>query len=389
MYDLNIKERLNKIETILNMWSSRYLSLKGKITVLKSLVLPHVIQLVNIIYLNDSIQDKLDKMFFNLLWSNRKHGIKKDVLTNPIEKGGLKMICIKTMIRSINITWIKRLTNDINAKWKALSWHFLNIEKDFLFTKLNFKDIHCPQTEFYTQLLNSWFSFIKIEPKNKNDVLNEFVANNCDITINCKPINQNFGLTKNLKIKHIYNIEDNKFLNIEDIKSRNSISLDTLKYNQLISAIPNKWKTILKNNVGGEISKFHKMIYQDKNLSKVYNRDIYNYIISIKDAIPSSQNKWTEYYPFLEKINWSEIYKLPYEICKDSYIQSLQFKIIHRYINCNENLFKWQLKDNNKCEKCDKPDNLEHYFFYCEEIFQFWENLALWIGNTTEITIGF
>ena len=81
------------------------------------------------------------------------------------------------------------------------------------------------------------------------------------------------------------------------------------------------------------------------DISKLFNKDAYNYLLDSKIAIPKSQNKWIEYYPFLEAANWIQIYRLPYYICRDTYIQSLQYKLLHRYISCNENLYKWKIKE--------------------------------------------
>ena len=61
---LNFNERLNGIQQILNIWMSRSLSWKGKITVLKTLVVPQVIHLFSNIYTPEHILAKIDKMFF-------------------------------------------------------------------------------------------------------------------------------------------------------------------------------------------------------------------------------------------------------------------------------------------------------------------------------------
>ena len=115
---------MEKIKTILRIWNIRALSLKGKITVLKSLVLPHVIHLASVIYIEEDITKELDKILLNLFWSNRKHGINKNTVIQNIDSGGLKMICITSMIKSKKIMWFKRLLNNIDARWKILSWYF-------------------------------------------------------------------------------------------------------------------------------------------------------------------------------------------------------------------------------------------------------------------------
>ena len=65
--DLNFKLRLDKMKTLLNIWNSRNLSLKGRITILKSLILPQILFLFNLIYVPIYILDQINEMFFKIL----------------------------------------------------------------------------------------------------------------------------------------------------------------------------------------------------------------------------------------------------------------------------------------------------------------------------------
>ena len=40
--DLNLENRFKNMNTIINIWKSRSLSLKGKITIIKTLILPQI-----------------------------------------------------------------------------------------------------------------------------------------------------------------------------------------------------------------------------------------------------------------------------------------------------------------------------------------------------------
>ena len=95
-----------------------------------------------------------------------------------------------------------------------------------------------------------------------------------------------------------------------------------------------------------------------------------------------------ENYPFLFEANWAQIYQFPYKICTDTYIQSLQYRILNRYINCNENLFWWKINNSPQCSYCNGIDNLEHFFFYCSHTKAFWSNIKTWIENITSISIS-
>ena len=104
---------------------------------------------------------------------------------------------------------------------------------------------------------------------------------------------------------------------------------------------------------------------------------------------PISQNNWIESYPFLEAASWIDIYKLPFAVCRDTYIQSLQYKILHRYFNCNSNLFKWKIRKDPYCNECGNIDTIEHFFYYCRVVNIFWNRIENWLKNIMEIYVKF
>ena len=68
--------------------------------------------------------------------------------------------------------WFRRLCNNIDANWKLISWLFLGISKEILFSKYCYKNIFKkPEIKFYDQLLDTWYDFIMIQPQNINEIL--------------------------------------------------------------------------------------------------------------------------------------------------------------------------------------------------------------------------
>ena len=88
---LNTTSKLNHIKAILRSWQSRQLSLKGKITVIKSLLVPHILQLASVTVLSDKVISNFESLLCNFVWSNRKHLVTKSTLIQLPEAGGLKM----------------------------------------------------------------------------------------------------------------------------------------------------------------------------------------------------------------------------------------------------------------------------------------------------------
>ena len=99
---------------------------------------------------------------------------------------------------------------------------------------------------------------------------------------------------------------------------------------------------------------------------------------------PTATEKWVNIFPFLDKENWQSIYKRTFEITKEPYMQSFQFKILNRIINNTKNLHKWKIKESNKCYVCGEIDGVEHHIFYCEESFIFWRRLKDWMISNLE-----
>ena len=107
MFQLNTNEKMKTIQSIINSWSSRCLTIKGKITVLKSQVVPHLQQLASVFPLSDTFIAHMEKIIFNFIWSNRMHLVSKEVLILPVQLGRLKMISTKAIINTPRITFVK------------------------------------------------------------------------------------------------------------------------------------------------------------------------------------------------------------------------------------------------------------------------------------------
>ena len=90
--DLNLTDRLKSMNTLMNIWKSRKLSIKGKITILRTLILPQVQFLFSMIAIPDTILKRLDNMLFDFLWDSKPAKVKRSMIIAPIEHGGLAMI---------------------------------------------------------------------------------------------------------------------------------------------------------------------------------------------------------------------------------------------------------------------------------------------------------
>ena len=115
----NYGEKLLKIQNTLSCWEKRRLSLLGKIAVLKSLVASQLVYILSPLPTNQQVIKAINKLFYNFLWNGKGDKIKRDVIINNYENGGLKMIDIKSFSKALKTTWVKKfLDRNNNGKCK-------------------------------------------------------------------------------------------------------------------------------------------------------------------------------------------------------------------------------------------------------------------------------
>ena len=388
MIALNIKEKHDIIKSILFSWQPRSLTLKGKITVVKSLVVPHILSLASVVPLSEKYMADLDKMLFNFIWSNRKHLVSKHTLIQPIENGGLKMVSVSDTVTSVKIMWIKRYCDPVKAKWKVSMEALSNFDKEKLLKKRFYKSFKSePQTSFYCSLISTWYNFITIEPRSFKEFLLEPLFYNDLLQIGKSAITTEYNDLAAVGVNKIQDIvnEDGSFLSKQSIETKFGVSLDLLRYHKLGSCLKAKMNLLPKRS---NVNRLNIPSLCIENIGKVNFKRIYNYLIDSQHKVPNSEYKWIEYYPFLDLVDWKRIYSLS-KIVKDSFIVNLQYKILHRVINCNYNLAKWKIKESSQCDLCQNIDNIEHYFYYCEHSHTFWQQVEMWMASCLSVKIKF
>ena len=70
---------------------------------------------------------------------------------------------------------------------------------------------------------------------------------------------------------------------------------------------------------------------------------------------------------------------------KVPYLQSFQYKILNRTVNCRYNLYKWNKISSNKCLHCLNVDILEHHFYYSPVSTKFWCEINHFLHNMISV----
>ena len=92
MFHINFDKRISEIERIISMYSKFILSLIGRVTVIKTLMLPKIVYILTVLPTPPSnIFYVIEKRLKDFLWKNGNVRICNKQLENEIGEGGLKL----------------------------------------------------------------------------------------------------------------------------------------------------------------------------------------------------------------------------------------------------------------------------------------------------------
>ena len=123
LFEVNFANILHDIQSIFNLWSARGLTLIGKITVLKTLIIPKLVHKASYlpVQLPDSFIKQLNQKMFKFIWGSKWEKIGRSQLCCDVEEGGAKMIDVKQYLMALKFKWIYKLFNEnYTAPWKTI-----------------------------------------------------------------------------------------------------------------------------------------------------------------------------------------------------------------------------------------------------------------------------
>ena len=118
---LNFRNTLKSLKKASNFWKWRGLSLLGRIKITKTYAISKLMFRASVLPISKDLIKEADSLFYYFIW-NGKDKVKRNVMISEVEKSGLNMLDIDSMVRTRRVICIKKYLEDYKSPWKA----FLN-----------------------------------------------------------------------------------------------------------------------------------------------------------------------------------------------------------------------------------------------------------------------
>ena len=398
----NFEKARKKVETLLSNWTLRNLTLKGKITVVKSLALSKLVHLLMVLPAPKNFITDIQKTFFRFIWDRGKDKIKRNIMYLPKDKGGLGVPNLEIFSRTIKIIWLKKLLDDNDTSpWKMLILSKLNQYGGNYVWHCEIKQItqliHT-LNPFWQSIFTSWETIHKKDIISVEAILSQPLWYNSYISLEDKYVPKTTLIETGIKYVNDLIDENGKPLNNTEFKEKYNITINFLAYNAIIRALPNEWKTLIQE-YGKKLNIVkNKELEAIKSLRKP-NKYFYSQLLDELENTThiTSHTKWEEILEE-EQVDWNFHHLLPFKVTLETKLQIFQFKILHRILITNSKLLLFKLRLNNRCTFCEiNKETISHLFWECHHVKSIWlqvedlinekinENLDL---NQTSVILG-
>ena len=375
---LNFDKKLVKLKSLIKTWSRRGLTPIGKIQLIKSLIISQLNHLfLSIPSPSETFIKNLNADLFAFLWNSKSDKLKRDIVVRKYLEGGLNMLHLKTYIESLKITWVRKLYTT-TSKWQKI-----------LYTKINENVLancgtgyisKCKKETtniFWKEVFQVWEKVVDTadcrQDHDVSTVAEIPIWYNKRLTIDNKTI-----FFKQWFTKGIVHIDDllkdcvNKCLyNLEEFQQRYNINTNFLQYASISRSIQ-KYITESTRPCESPSRPFIpfnlKVILKCKKGAKLY----YNMLLNSDSSCKSTgRKKWEEIFEFSDQI-WGRIYKLPFQVTKESKLQWFQYRINQYILTTNSYLYRAGIVDSPYCARCNTElETIEHALWECDIVQNF------------------
>ena len=103
---INFDEKIEKLKSKLNIWTSRNLTIFGRSCIVNTLGLSQFIYLASLVVFPENVIKTIEQLVSNFIWRGRKAKVKRQTLINKTEDGGIGLIDIRSKVKSLQCYWV-------------------------------------------------------------------------------------------------------------------------------------------------------------------------------------------------------------------------------------------------------------------------------------------
>ena len=386
----NWETKINDIKKMMTGWNRRNISLLGKCLVAKTFLLSKLNHIIQSLVLPDSVIDIIDSLIFQFLWMKTDLGkratekIKRTTLCLPVEQGGISMISIKDQQQVMLIKWLYRGSKKTCTHYTMINNHFKHLGGIEYILKCSagtrcFKGLPQVTSVFWQKALIAW---TKINKSSYSiDVLDMPIFNNSLLLYKGSPLLIQQWIKNDFRFYHQLIKENNQIKTYDEVcKEIKPYGGRFLDYLAAINAVRH-FKT---NQTRVSLVTVSKPVL--KTIFEMDNKSLR--LIFVKQSQTSPVLNCVGFWQRKINLDIVPYFKSAFYSTQETKLRLLHYKIVHNIYPCNVLLHKMKIKPSNTCDHCGEVDFIEHMFFTCSRLKDYWQYIEYILEEILEDSIS-
>ena len=376
LIELNWTIKIEEVKQVITQWSRRNISLWGKSIIVKTFILSKLNYILQSLRLPDHVLKLIDSLIFKFLWKkgSNKSGqerIKRTTLCLNVAEGGISMISILDQQLVMLLQWFFKINRNVTCLHFSLVNRLLKDVGGLEYvlnsnTKLaDFRGLSTIKSYYWQKAISAWLEFDKSLLSIDNDTC-KTIFNNKNILHHNKPMLISRWL--NTGFKYLNQLVINGTL-----KTYEEVKTEVGAYGGLLLDYMAVHKAVNKSGIN--------LLLITPTLSNIILPALPNKVLRrIIASERSTSLNCTNYWLRKMQIDISKYFCNGVASTKESRLRLLHFNIIHNTYPTNFLLKKMRIKESDKCDFCQEQDFLDHFFFECGRLREFWNDIELHVG---------
>lgn len=395
-YKWNFEKVLEKIQRVCDSWYQRTLSIKGKITVINSLLVSLLQYPCSIILTPERVFKEYKQIVTGFIWGNKKARIAYRTLILPVEDGGLKLIDLETRVKTNLLQWVKRIISGPDTNVAQSLCHLLGTEDLVRF--FSYRSPPLPPAlkshKFYLKMVKLYEQLHDIEPTEENSIRRQILWYNREVGPKNSTIHwprwERAGINT---VGDLCHPTEGRLLSHLELQNFYGLSCTFLEALSMRLHIPSHWRNSITR--GWQPQKQRQsdtcvLLKQEgpEDITSLSAKQMYKGLITLNRTDSAAFLRWTNGIDDVRVTNateWREICARTFSATRETKLQSLQFKVINRIVPCGVHLKQLRIRETEECPLCLHRDSIVHFFFHCPVVQTFWGHVCAWFRRTADL----
>ena len=143
----------------------------------------------------------------------------------------------------------------------------------------------------------------------------------------------------------------------------------------ILQAIPHHWKELIDKNIDPDSNFTQPLIHRVLNTEKRANL-VYRLLVEDDRGLIKYNMRWSENEnTSVSFADYKKAFSAILIISKTVKLRDFQYRLLLGKIPTNDKLFKWKIATTDKCQWCNKTENIFHTLLECKFVVRIWREL--------------